>query len=293
MIKSMTGYGSGECSRGGTRFTAEIKSVNNRYRDIIIRAPKTLQGIEDELKAYVASRVRRGRIEVTLKMEREGGEEEYAIAINLPLAKSYLRILESLKEDFGLDEKINPLDLCQVRDMILVEPAEVVLDEIRPGLQEVLRLALDSYDAMRIQEGKAIEEDFLDRLEVIEGYLEEIEKKAPLVVEEYRQKLTDKINKLAQGIEVDESRLTQEVAFFAERCDITEETVRARSHLKQFRHYLSMDEAVGRRLDFLMQEINREVNTMSAKASDFSISGNAVEIKGELEKLREQMQNIE
>lgn len=293
MIKSMTGYGSGEYDLEETRFTAEIKSVNNRYRDVILRIPKALQGIEDELRAIVSRRVSRGRIEVTVQMEKDGAEEEYGLELNLPLVKSYLGILEQMKEDFGLDEKVSPLQLSQIRDVILVRPEEVKVDRIRPGLQEVLRLALDSFDEMRIQEGRAIEEDFSKRLEIIDGYLDRIEERAPLLVEEYRQKLLDRIKQLSQNIEVDENRLAQEVAYFADRCDITEEIVRGRSHLKQFRHYMGLDEAVGRRLDFLMQEINREVNTMSSKGSDSSISRNAVEIKGELEKLREQVQNVE
>jgi len=289
----MTAYGRGEYDSGDTRFIVEIKSVNNRYRDVIIRIPKTFQIIEDEIKSHVSSRIRRGRVEVFVQIEKGGGKTEYDLELNLPLVRSYLRIFSQLNYEFGLDENIRPEYLSQMKDVILVKPEEADIDDIRQGLKEVLSLALDSHDVMRTQEGRAIEEDFNKRLDLIGKYLNQIEDKASLVVEGYAKRLRDKISKISEDIEMDENRVTQEVAIFAERCDITEEIVRTKSHLKQFRHYMSMDDAIGRRLDFLMQEIHREVNTISAKANDSSISTNAVEIKAELEKLREQVQNVE
>ncbi|MGD2125248.1 MAG: YicC/YloC family endoribonuclease [Desulfobacteraceae bacterium] len=293
MIRSMTGYGQGECTLGERRFVAELKSVNYRYRDTIIRLPKAFQAMEDEIRTQIASRITRGRIEVFLQVEKGAGESEYELELNLPLVRSYFQIFKQLSEEFGVEQKVRPDELCQMRDVILVKPEEIDIDEARRGLQEALRLALDSCDKMRIQEGRAIQEDFLKRLELIEAYLKEIEERAPFVVEAYKRRLQDKIDHISHDIEMDEDRLLQEVAIFADRCDITEEIVRTRSHLKQFRHYLSIEDAVGRRLDFLMQEIHREINTMSAKASDSSISGKTVEIKAELEKLREQVQNVE
>ncbi|MBU2498306.1 MAG: DUF1732 domain-containing protein, partial [Proteobacteria bacterium] len=198
-----------------------------------------------------------------------------------------------LAEDFGIEEKIRPYELCQMRDVIVLKPKEVALDEARKGIGEAMALALDSCDKMRVKEGEAIEEDLLQRLGLIEAYLREVEKRAPLVVEEYQKRLKEKIDRMSQEIEIDDARMVQEVVFFADRCDITEEIVRARSHFEQFHHYLSVDDAVGRRLDFLLQEIHREVNTMSAKSTDASISGKTVEIKAELEKIREQVQNVE
>ena len=293
MLKSMTSYGNSEYNQDRARFTAEIKSVNNRYRDIILRMPKSLQVIEDEIRSTVASRIRRGRIDVTLQMERDNSEAEYDLELNRPLVESYFRIFDQLKEGFGLEDHVRPHELCQMRDVLQVKPPDVDLDALRPGLQEALTQALDSFDLMRLREGKAIEEDFLKRLETIEDHLKNIHEKAPLVVEEYRKKLTDRIQELTQDVDVDESRMTQEVAIFADKSDITEEIVRTRSHLNQFRLYMEKDEAIGRRLEFLIQEIHREVNTMSSKASDASISGRTVEMKAELEKLREQVQNVE
>ena len=180
-----------------------------------------------------------------------------------------------------------------MRDVILYKPQDVDIDEARPALQEVLRIALDSLDEMRLVEGQAIEEDFLKRLKLIQAYLDDIEDRAPTMVEAYQKRLIEKMHKISQDMELDESRLMQEVAIFADRCDITEEIVRLRSHLKQFQNYMSADDSIGRRLDFLIQEINREVNTISSKTFDSSISAKVVEIKGELEKLREQIQNVE
>lgn len=293
MIRSMTGYGYGEFTWGEKRFTSEIKSVNNRYRDVIVRLPKALQAVEDEIRSQISSRVRRGRVEVFIQIDKEGGEAEYELELNSPLVRSYFRIFEQLAEDFGIEEKIRPYELCQMRDVIVLKPKEVALDEARKGIGEAMALALDSCDKMRVKEGEAIEEDLLQRLGLIEAYLREVEKRAPLVVEEYQKRLKEKIDRMSQEIEIDDARMVQEVVFFADRCDITEEIVRARSHFEQFHHYLSVDDAVGRRLDFLLQEIHREVNTMSAKSTDASISGKTVEIKAELEKIREQVQNVE
>lgn len=293
MIKSMTAYGRGESSDRDTRFITEIKSVNNRYRDVIPRIPKALQAVEDEIRAHVASRIQRGRIEVSVQMEREGETTEYDLVLNLPLVKSYLEIIRELHETCGLEDKVSTESICQLRDVVQMRPRDLDIETLKPGIKESLDLALDSHDAMRVQEGKAIERDFMERLGAIEARLDAVEKRAPEVVEDYALRLKKKIQQLSKDMEIEGNRLTQEVAIFSDRCDITEEVVRARSHLAQFRHYLDMEEAVGRRLDFLIQEIYREVNTMSSKASDSSISADVVEIKGELEKIREQVQNVE
>lgn len=293
MVKSMTAYGRGEYSPGSQSFIAEIRSLNNRYRDVIVRIPKAFQTLEDEIRSQISSRIRRGRIEVSIQVEKNIGEEEYNLELNLPLVRSYLRIFQKLNDEFGLDEKISPDYLCQIKDVIQIRPEEIDIDESRAGFQELISRALDSLDVMRIQEGKSIEEDFMKRLDKVVIYLGEIEERSPQLVEEYRDRLKDKINNLSQNIDIDENRLVQEVAIFASRCDINEEIVRTRSHLKQFRKYMTMDGSIGRRLDFLIQEINREVNTISSKALNSSISSRVVEMKAELERLREQVQNVE
>ena len=289
----MTAFGRGEFILNDTVFTAEIKSVNTRYRDVVLHIPKNLQILEDEIRSRIITRVRRGRIEVTIQVKRNGVDSEYELELNKPMVSSYLKIFHQLKEEYGLDQNIKTDYLCQMKDVIIVKTPEWDLDKTRRGLEAVLIRALDSMDDMRCQEGRIIEEDLHKRLNLIEGHLDFIEKRAPMVVQAYKGRLKDKINQISIDMEFDEHRLIQEVAIFADRCDITEEIVRARSHLKQFCDYLSQDDSVGRRLDFLSQEFHREFNTMGVKASDASISAKVVEVKAELEKIREQVQNVE
>jgi uncharacterized protein (TIGR00255 family) len=293
LLKSMTGFGRGEATLNGRRFVAEVKTVNNRHRDLFVRLPRTLQAIEEEVRSQVSAVIKRGRVEVTLQMEKEGVELEYDLELNLPLVRSYLRIFKQLTEEFGLEGKARADDLCQMKDVLIVKPEELDLAVAKDAFREAVGLALEACDSMRIQEGKTLREDFVKRLALIEDHLKEVEKKTGWVVEDYKRRLRQRVDQVAQGIPLDENRLMQEVAIFADRCDITEELVRARSHLEQFRTYLFLEDAVGRRLDFLLQEINREITTMSAKASDSTISARGVEMKAELEKVREQVQNVE
>jgi len=293
LIKSMTAYGRGEYQQGDSLFIVEIRSLNNRYRDIVPRIPKNYQILEKELKTLISSRIKRGRIEVSVQIENSEEEGPYNLELNVPLVRSYLEIFNQLGEQFGIDQEIKLESLCQMRDVILVKPEEVDVEKVRPGFQEALRLALDSLDVMRINEGEAITADFSKRLSLLEQYVNEVEKRAPEVVEAYRKRLQDNLGHMLEDVSIDESRLAQEVAFFADRSDITEEIVRLRSHLAQFREYLDLEDALGRRLEFLIQEMNREVNTLGTKASDALTSKVAVEMKAELEKLREQVQNVE
>jgi uncharacterized protein (TIGR00255 family) len=289
----MTAYGRGEYRLGDTQFIAEIRSLNNRHMDIILRIPRNYQVLEKELKDTISSRIRRGRVEVSVQIENNGEEGPYSLELNVPLVNSYIRILHQLAEQFDLDKKIQVDSLLQMKDVLLFRPEAVDMDKLRPGFQRVMEQAIDSLDMMRVKEGEAIEADFVKRLDLLEEYVNKVDRRAPILTEEYRKRLKDRIDHIIEDVALDESRLAQEVAFFGERSDITEEIVRTRSHLKQFREYLSMDDALGRRLDFLIQEINREVNTLSSKASDTLISKVVVEMKAELEKLREQVQNVE
>jgi len=289
----MTGFGRGEAVANGRRYTAEIKTVNNRHRDLMVRLPRTLQTIEDGVRSQIATVIQRGRVEATLQMEKEGVELEVDLDLNRPLVRSYLRIFKQLSEEFGVEGKVRAEDLCQMKDVLLVKPEELDVAAARDAFREAVAQALEACDSMRMLEGRALKADFLKRLALIEDHLKEVGIRVGLVVEDYKRRLRQRVEQLSKGIPLDESRLIQEVAIFADRCDITEELVRAKSHLEQFRSYLNPEEAVGRRLDFLLQEINREITTMSAKASDSVISARAVEIKAELEKVREQVQNVE
>jgi len=293
LLRSMTAYGRGEVRLGDTLFVAEIKSVNHRYRDVFFRIPKNYQVLEDELRSLVYSKIRRGRLEISVQVEESPEKNAYHLELNVPLVRSYLSIFDQLAEQLGMDRKIPLESFCQMKDVILFNPPEVDVERMKPGFQEVIRQALDSLDLMRIREGDAVKADFLKRIGLIETYIRDMTERTPDLLVQYRKRLLESVRRIQQDVIVDETRLAQEVAFLAEKSDITEETVRIGSHLEQFREVLGMEDAVGRRLDFLIQEINREVNTLSAKASDAQVSRIVVEIKAELEKLREQVQNVE
>ena len=292
MLKSMTGYGRAESSKGALEFSVEIRSGNNRFREIILRLPQSLQPSEDRIRSMVSSRIRRGRIEVSIQI-KDNGDKGLNLELNRPLVRAYATIFNELNEELGCKQPIDLSFFSQLKDTIIVKQDSVDLERIWPDLKDVLDKALLSLETMRMDEGKALEEDFLMRLNRIKGDIEEIRNRAKVTVEEYRDKLIQKINKLIEGIEIAEDRLMQEVALMADRSDITEELIRVESHLDQFRSYMNQDDVIGRRLDFLLQEINREVNTMASKAADSFVSQLVVDIKAELERLREQIQNVE
>jgi len=289
----MTAFGSADFQQEDTRYVAEVRTLNHRHRDIIVRLPRNYQPLEEDLRAVVSSRVRRGRVEVSFQIETSSETPPYELQLNLPLADAYLKVFRQLAAHAGLDQEMRLESLLQMKDVILVKPENDPLEKRQEGLHEALDRALVSLDAMRIKEGEAILKDFIKRLDRLEICVDTVHRRAPELTQESQRRLTEKVGNLLDGVEVDPARLAQEVAFLAERSDITEETVRTRSHLKQFREYLSLDDAIGRRLDFLIQEIHREVNTLGAKASDTAISQMVVEMKAELEKLREQVQNVE
>ena len=291
-MKSMTAYGRGECELGKNTLTAEIKTLNNRYRDIILRLPSSLQEFEDLIRAEISARVKRGRIEVSMQIT-SNEDMTYNLELNRPLLNAYKKIYEEMNRELVTDVELKPDFFLQLRDAVISAPQEIDPEESKSAIEKLLAQTLDSLDSMRVQEGKTLGTDLTKRLDLIKNYFDMIEERSPVVVTEYREKLKNRIDAISEDIKVDESRLAQEVALFAGRCDITEEIVRARSHLKQFHNYMKMDDSIGRRLDFLIQELNREINTISSKASDSSISANAVEVKAELEKIREQIQNIE
>ena len=292
MLKSMTAYGRAEAVKGNTDFIAEMKSVNSRYREIFLKLPQGLQPLEDRIKSMMTSVLRRGRVEVSVQT-KNNGENTLRLELNRPLMKAYISIFDELKKELGSEESINPSLFAQLRDAILFKQDDVDIEKLWPDLKEVISEALVSLDGMRVNEGRAIEEDFKIRLKKIESYINEIEEQREKTVENYLDNMRKKIRKLMNDIEITEDRLMQEVAFMAERSDITEELVRTRSHLVQFRSYMKQDDVIGRRLEFLLQEMHREVNTIGSKAADSFISQRTVEIKAELEKLREQIQNVE
>ncbi len=292
MLKSMTGYGRGEGESGMGKVLVESRSVNHRYSDINIRLPKRLAIFENRIKEIIRSQVSRGRIDVSIKLDALGGEK-FQLQVDSTLAEQYFQALLSLKDKFQLRGEITLELLAGAKDLI---SAKEEVGDIEPYWLEIvpiLKRALQEMDEMKCSEGSALAKDIQNRLERITQQLKEIKAQLPSYVEAYQNRLRERLQSLLGGIEVDPGRLQQEIALLAERTDITEEIVRAESHLGQFALLFNEKESVGRKMDFLLQEIHREVNTVSAKANDAEISQKVVEIKSELEKIREQVQNIE
>ena len=291
----MTGYGKAESRAGDVIFNVEIKTLNSRYRDIILRIPLDLQQIEMEIRSLISNRIARGRVEVYIKMEPLPGKVNYELILNESLAQAYMKIFDELSRSLSIESSISVDTFCHLRDVIIQKPREMDIEVIKLAVNKAINDALDSVEDMRQYEGMIIEQDLLKRLEIIRDRIIMIKERSFVLIDEYRNKLKENISKLLKGtdIQIDENRINQEITIFAERSDITEEIVRIESHLMQFQKYLQKNEPVGRRLDFLIQEMNREINTIGAKALDASISLLVVEIKGEIEKLREQVQNIE
>ncbi|MFH1623845.1 MAG: YicC/YloC family endoribonuclease [Pseudomonadota bacterium] len=292
MLKSMTGYGSGECVFEEGRVAVEVKSVNHRYLDISCRVPRRFSHLENEVRKAISKRFSRGRFDVGVQSDFTR-EENQRFELNLPLAEEYCSVLKELKERLHLRDDISLSLLASVRDIILVKEVESKQDEKEKAFNTAFNVALDSLEEMRKCEGKTLCKDFSEKLDGIKRLIDDIIVRAPQVLLAYRDRLAKRVKELTGAFAVDAQRLDQEIAFLAERSDITEELARITSHLEQFGSMMNTNGAVGRKLDFLLQEINREVNTIASKASDAEISQKVVEIKSELEKIREQVQNIE
>jgi len=292
MLKSMTGFGKGEGDTTLGKLHVEVRSVNHRYCDISIKLPKRLMPFENRMKEAIRSQVARGRIDVSLKLDNLG-EEKVHLRVDLHLAEQYYQVLQSLREKLQLKDEVSLALLAGSKDLIT---AKEETGDIEPYWQEmvpILKRSFEDLDEMKRLEGESIAKDIQQRLEYIGQQLAGIKQQFPSCLEVYQNRLRERLQSLLKGMETDPSRFQQEVAFLAERTDITEEIVRTESHLTQFTTLLEGKEPVGRKMEFLLQEIHREVNTVSAKANDAEISQRVVEIKSELEKIREQVQNIE
>jgi uncharacterized protein (TIGR00255 family) len=294
MIKSMTGYGRVEAVVAGRRFMVEMKSVNHRYLEVSLRLPGLLLAMETEIKKRIGEQFSRGRIEATFRVDNDGaGETGGRLALNLPLVRNYHALLTQMKEELNLEGEVTLAMMAGFRDAFVpvdtVQDPAALWEEVAVILNEAVRALTE----MRQKEGESLCQDLTARVAVIGGLLEEIDARAPQVVGDYEKRLADRIRELTGGMAIDESRLLQEVAILAEKSDITEEVVRFRSHIGQFGELLAADDAAGRKIDFLIQEMGREINTIGSKSSDSAISRNVIEIKSELAKLREQVQNIE
>jgi uncharacterized protein (TIGR00255 family) len=292
MIKSMTGYGRVEAICDGRNIVVEAKSVNHRFLEIALRMPAALYPLEMEYKKKIGERFKRGRIDVSIRLEGDGAEPS-KVNLNLEVARDYFDVLTRLKNEFNLQEPIGLKTFISFRD-IFTPPVETQLNgDFLNSVEKTLQEALSMLVNMRQDEGIALFSDMQMRLQAIGGMMGTIRSRAPQVVMEYQKRLSDRIKELSVGFELDAARLAQEVAIMADRCDITEEIVRMQSHIGQFEALLQSDEAEGRKIDFLLQEMNREINTIGSKSNDVEIARQVIEAKSELGKLREQAQNIE
>ena len=292
MIKSMTGYGRVEAFFDGRSIVVEAKSVNHRFLEISLRTPSALFPMEMEYKKKIGERFKRGRVDVSIRLEGEGADTS-KVNLNLDVARAYFDVLNRLIAEFHLQEQITLKSLTAFRD-IFTPPSETnlspdFLSQVEKALQEALSMLMN----MRQDEGIALYSDMEMRLKAITKILEMIRLRAPQVVLEYQKRLADRINELTAGYELDDARLAQEVAIMADRCDITEEIVRMQSHISQFEALLQSEDAEGKKIDFLLQEMNREINTIGSKSNDAGITRQVIEAKSELGKVREQAQNIE
>jgi uncharacterized protein (TIGR00255 family) len=292
MIESMTGYGRSEGSYHDLVIVAELRSTNHKYCDITVRLPKFLLPMEMSLKKRLQERFTRGRLELAVTVNG-AAEQTKRLEVDLELARKYSRILKEIQTKLELPGQVDLAMLMSFRDIISTAELEEATDELASKIQELVKEAMGRLEAMRKKEGQALVKDLRERLRIIEKALRRIEVRIPTTVRGYQARLKDRIERLTQGVKLDPARLAQEAALFAERSDVSEELTRLKSHLSQFKTMIQGNDAVGRSLDFLIQEMNREVNTIGSKSSDAPIAMGVVGIKSELEKLREQVQNIE
>ena len=292
MLRSMTGYGRCERITEGKKILAEIKSVNQRFTDYNIKVPRHLAFLEDKVRELASKRISRGKVDIYISVESYE-EADKEITLNEPLAKNYVEVLRQLKETFNLDGDINVTTVSRFSDIFRSERKEEDQEVIWKLVSDTLGEALDAFIAMRDREGERIQQDLCARIEYMKTLAKRVDERSPQTVTEYKERLYSKIKEVIEDREIDEARVLTEVAIFADRVAVNEETVRLTSHFEEFNTIINSDEPAGRRLDFLVQEINREVNTIGSKAQDLEIAKTVVELKGEIEKVREQIQNIE
>lgn len=292
MIASMTGYGRAELVEENIKATVEINSVNNRFGEIQFRLPKNLSSLESKLKEIILSAISRGKISFNLTWEETSPPASY-VKLNEEVADVYFTIMSQLKDRFNLQGEIRMDYFLTLPDLVKVEKEEYDLDEAWKILEKVTREALGEFNSMRRAEGEKLSQDMTERVEKLNRAIIEIERLTPQSVETYRQKLNHRVKELTESVSVDEHRIELEVALMAEKCDVTEECVRFKSHNSQFLSALKEEVPVGKRLTFILQEMNREANTIGSKSVDTDISRKVIFLKEEIEKLREQVQNIE
>ena len=292
MVKSMTGYGRAVETVNGREFTVEVRSVNNRYLDCTVKLPRNLSFGEDAVKQAVKTSISRGKVDVFVSVRSEGAQET-AVSLNKPMAEGYLAVLRQMRQEYGLAGEITVSMLAGLPDVFLLDKPPVDEEQLLADFLSVVQKALANFDAMRRTEGTALAADLRGRGETILSLVEQVEAVSPQTVADYLARLEAKLKEVQANTAIDESRILTEAAIFADKVAVDEETVRLRSHLNQMNTMLDAGGPIGRKLDFLLQEMNREANTIGSKCSDVRLARVVVEIKAELEKIREQTQNIE
>lgn len=293
MAISMTGFGRGEFKNDNYHFLVECKTINHKYCDINVRLPRKISFLEDKIRNYVKNFVKRGRVDLYIKLDLIGSED-VNLKFDDKLATQYVNILKEIKEKFDLQDDISVMNVAKFPEIVKCEEKEEDEDLYWSMLKEALDMSMEKLTQMRKEEGEKLAIDTIKRCDILANLIDEIEKYSNTVVDEYREKLNNRISEILENPSIiDENRLAQEVAIFADKSSITEEIVRFRSHIEQLRKTVEKNDSIGRKIDFLIQEMNREVNTTGSKSSNINITNLVVEVKSELEKIREQIQNIE
>lgn len=292
LIRSMTGYGRGESVLHDRTITVELRAVNNRYLDCSVKIPRLYVFAEETIKSQVQKKVARGKLDVFVTIDSTAADK-VAVSLNRPVADGYYAALTQLRDTYDLRDDISVSLLSRFPDVFLVEKEQGDADVIAQDISQVLDLALEDFNAMRAREGTKLAEDVRSKAGNIAALLAQVEERSPKTVAEYREKLRQRMEEVLANTQLDESRILTEAAIFADKVAVDEETVRLHSHLEQLEDMLAQGGAIGRKLDFLIQEFNREANTIGSKCSDIEIARHVVDIKAEIEKIREQVQNIE
>ncbi len=292
MIKSMTGYGSAKGASDKLGITVELRSVNNRFLDCNVRIPRVYTCLEDAIKARVQQGISRGKVDVYVTIDASGAEDT-VVSVNEPVADAYVAALRAISERYGIPNDATATSLARMQDVLTVTKAEADVEKLGRDIVEILSRAIDDFNAMREREGAKLHDDIAARAGEVERLVGLAEERSPETVKEYRERLTARLMEVLESTSIDEGRILTEAAIFADKVAVAEETVRLRSHISQLRDMINSDEPVGRKLDFLVQEFNREANTMGSKGNDLQMARIVVDMKAEIEKIREQIQNVE
>lgn len=292
MIKSMTGYGSAKGTSGKLKITVELRSVNNRFLDCSVRIPRVYTALEDMIKAQVGKSISRGKVDVFVTIDFSEADD-VEIVVNESVAEAYVNAVRKLSEKYSLPNDLTALSLAKMQDVLSVQKAETDMDCLGRDISAILAEAIADFDAMRSREGAKLREDVLNHLNEVERLRNLAVERSPKTVSEYREKLLKRMREVLDGAAVDESRIVTEAALFADKTAVDEETVRLESHISQLRSFMEASEPIGRKVDFLVQEFNREANTIGSKGNDVEMARIVVDLKSEIEKIREQIQNIE